>query len=145
MNSNFCGRSLRLTGNGARTHLINREGVRRWRFVAAAGREERQYSSWILTRPATLSQRQRSATRWAKFWRVIGGVAPQSQSTTAMLIRRAWPAARQNLAHPFPISEMGSDDCGLVRAGLAVRTGLAPGDCGLKETPRSHVSNSIAE
>jgi hypothetical protein len=39
------------------------------------------------------------ATLRAEFWRVAGGVAPQSQSATAMLFRRASPAARQNSAH----------------------------------------------
>jgi hypothetical protein len=41
------------------------------------------------------------------FWRVAGGVAPQSQNPLAMLLRRALPSAHQNLAHPFPIYEMG--------------------------------------
>jgi hypothetical protein len=30
-----------------RTHLINRERVRCWRFDAAARREEEEYPSWI--------------------------------------------------------------------------------------------------
>jgi hypothetical protein len=37
-----------------------------------------------------------------------------------MLLRRAWPAARQNLAHSFPICEMGSSrlvGCWFVIAG----------------------------
>ena len=45
----------------------------------------------------------------AKPWRAAGGVAPQSQSALAMLLRRALPAARQSLAHSFPIYEMGSN------------------------------------
>src|SRR5215472_13614789 len=48
------------------------------------------------------------ATRGAVFWRAPGGVAPQSQSALAMLLRRALPAARQKTARPFPIYEMGS-------------------------------------
>ena len=42
------------------------------------------------------------------FWRAPGCVAPQSQSAAAMLLRRALPAARQTLSHPFPIYEIGS-------------------------------------
>jgi len=59
----------------------------------------------------TDEQRRRSgkdpATLRAKFWRAAGGVASQSQNPAAMLLRRALPAARQNLAHSFPIYEMG--------------------------------------
>jgi hypothetical protein len=51
------------------------------------------------------------ATLGAEFWRAAGGVAPQSQSAEAMLLRRALPAARQNLAHSFRIYEMGSNVC----------------------------------
>src|SRR6476469_6503929 len=91
-----------------RTHLINRERVRCWRFAAAARREEEEYPSWIFDRRATPPQRQRFATLRARLWRVPGSVAPLSQSALAMLLRRALPAARQNLAHPFPIYEMGS-------------------------------------
>ena len=40
------------------------------------------------------------ATRRAVFWRVPGGVAPQSQGAAAMLLRRALPAARRKAAHP---------------------------------------------
>ena len=48
------------------------------------------------------------ATLRAVFWPASGGVAPQSQSALAMLLRRALPAARQKTARPFPIYEMGS-------------------------------------
>gem|GEM_PF-4885903 len=48
------------------------------------------------------------ATLQAKFWRAAGGVASQSQSAPAMLLRRVLPAARLTLAHSFPIYEMGS-------------------------------------
>jgi len=44
----------------------------------------------------------------AKLWWAPGGVAPQSQSALAMLLRRALPAAHQSLAHSFPTYEMGS-------------------------------------
>jgi len=90
------------------THLINRERMRWWRFDAAARREEEEYPLWIFDRRATPLRRQRSATLWAKPWRAAGGVAPQSQSALALLLRRALPAARQRLAHSFPIYEMGS-------------------------------------
>ena len=66
----------------------------------------------ILDGSLTDEQRRRSgkdpATLRAKFWRAAGGVASQSQSAPAMLLRRALPAARQNLARPFPIYEMRS-------------------------------------
>src|SRR5213079_3728041 len=74
----------------------------------AARREEGEYPSWIFERRATRPRRQRSATLRAKLWRAAGGVAPQSQNALAMLLRRALPVARQSLAHPFPIYEMGS-------------------------------------
>src|SRR5438552_18562021 len=54
----------------------------------------------------------RSATLWAKTWRAKGGVAPQSQNALAMLLRCAWPSARQTFAQPFPIYEMGSKSTG---------------------------------
>src|SRR6266404_4310016 len=91
-----------------RTRLINRERVRCQRFGAAARCKEEEYPLWIFNRRATLPRRQRSATLRAKLWRASGGVAPQPQNAAAMLLRRALPAARQNLAHPFPIYEMGS-------------------------------------
>jgi hypothetical protein len=82
--------------------------VRCQRFGAAARREEGEYPSWIFDRRATPLQRQRSATLRAKLWWVTGRVAPQSQNASAMLLRRALPATRQSLAHPFPTYEMGS-------------------------------------
>ena len=90
-----------------RTHLLNREPVRCQRFVAAARREEGEYPRWIFDRRATPPQRQRSATLRAKLWPTSGCVAPQSQNASAMLLRRALRAARQSLAHRFPIYEMG--------------------------------------
>src|SRR5206468_10606491 len=75
-----------------RTRLINRERVRCWRIGAAARREEGEYPLWIFDRRATPLQRQRSATLRAKLWRAAGGVAPQSQIASAMLLRRALPA-----------------------------------------------------
>src|SRR5262245_64901957 len=90
------------------THLINRKRARCQRFGDAARREEGEYPLWIFDRRATQQKRQRSATRRAVFWRAPGGVAPQSQSASAMLLRRALPAARQKTARPFPIYELGS-------------------------------------
>ena len=111
------------------THLINRKRARCQRFGAAARREEgvcnsrkrttqiraanwqglgSPYPLWIFDRRATQQRRKRSATRRAAFWRASGGVAPQSQSAAAMLLRRALPVARQKTARPFPIYEMGS-------------------------------------
>jgi hypothetical protein len=91
------------------THLLNRERVRCWRFGAAARREEEEYPSWIFDRraspkafgPAAPKIRNRAAKRW----QTAGCVAPQSQprKLSGMLLRRALPAARQRLAHPFPI------------------------------------------
>jgi hypothetical protein len=66
------------------------------------------YPLWIFDRRATQQQRQRSATRRAAFWREPGGVAPQSESATAIFLRRALPAARQKTARPFPIYDLGS-------------------------------------
>jgi pimeloyl-ACP methyl ester carboxylesterase len=92
------------------THLINGKGVRCRRFEAAARREEGKYPSVIFDRRATPQPPQRSATLRAEFWRAAGCVAPQSsrRAGTAMLLRRALPAARQNLAHHLPIYKMGS-------------------------------------
>ena len=78
----------------------------------AARREEGEYPSWIFDRRATPSPRPKIATLWAKTWRAKGGVAPQSQNTLAMLLRPAWPSARQTFAQPFPICEMGSQSTG---------------------------------
>jgi hypothetical protein len=76
--------------------LVPRQGARR---------------EYILHGSLTDEQRRRSgkdqATLRAKLWRAAGGIVPQSQSASAMLLRRALPAARQNLAHPFAIYEMG--------------------------------------
>ena len=61
----------------------------------------------ILYGSSTDEQRSSSAkdtaTRRAVFWQAPGRVAPQSQSSAAMLLRRALPAACQKTAHPFPI------------------------------------------
>src|SRR5881296_1865774 len=81
-----------------RTHLINRERVRCWRIGAAARREEGEYPLWIFDRRATPLQRQRCATLRAKLWRAAGGVAAQSQNASAMLLRRAVPAAPPELS-----------------------------------------------
>jgi hypothetical protein len=43
-------------------------------------------------------------------WRAAGRVAPQLQSATVMLFRRALPAARHMSAHLAPIYEMGSKE-----------------------------------
>ena len=91
------------------THFINREWMRCWRFGAAARREEGEYPLWIFERLATPLQWQRCATLRAKLWQAAGRVAPQSQSASAMLLRRALPAARQSLAHSFPINGMSSN------------------------------------
>ena len=97
----------RILRSVAGTHLLNRERVRCQRFGAAARREEEEYPSWIFDRRVTPRQRQRSATLRATPWRAAGFVAPQSQNAAAMLLRRALPATRQGVAHPFPIYEMG--------------------------------------
>ena len=103
-----CEPRLKVNGRSSGTHLINRERVRCQRFGAAARREEGEYPPWICDRRATPSQWQRSATLRAKLWRAPGVVAPQSQSASAMLLRRALPVARQSLAHSFPIYERSS-------------------------------------
>src|SRR6266516_3989974 len=68
------------------THLINGGTVRCWRFGAAARRQEGEYPSWIFDRRATPLRRQRSATLWAKLWQSAGGVAPQSENASPMLL-----------------------------------------------------------
>ena len=91
-----------------RTHLINRNGCVA-RDLALQQGERREN---ILYGSVTDEQRGRSVedrtTLRAEFWPATGGVAPQSQNPAAMLLRRALPAARQSLAHSFPIYEMGS-------------------------------------
>ena len=61
----------------------------------------------ILYVSSTDEQRRSSgkdqATRRAVFRRAPGGVAPQSESAMAILLRRALPAARQKTARPFLI------------------------------------------
>ena len=61
----------------------------------------------ILYGSSTDEQRRSSAknraTRRAVFWRVAGGVAPQSESAAAIFLRRVLPAARQKTARPFLI------------------------------------------
>ena len=47
---------------------------------------------------------QRSATLGLNSGEASGGVAPQSQNASAMLLRRPPPPTK--LAHPFPIHEM---------------------------------------
>ena len=101
-----------MDGEVTRIHLLNRERVRCCRFGGAARREEREYPSWIFDRRATPRQSQRSPTLRATSGRAAGVVAPQSQNASAMLLRRAWPFARQNFAQPFPIYEMGSKSTG---------------------------------
>src|SRR2546430_9573432 len=85
-----------------RTHHINRERVRCWRFGATARREEGEYPSWICDRRATPLQRQRSATLRAKLWRPAGGVAPQSQSGVwlCFFVAPCQPPARASGHHP---------------------------------------------
>ena len=67
-----------------------------------ARREEGEYPLWIFDRRATPLQRQSSATLRAKLWRAAGGVAPQSQNASAMLLRRALPAAPPELSALIP-------------------------------------------
>ena len=83
--------------------LTNRDGcvARDLVLLQGARRENILYGS--------LSDEQRSsgvkdrATLRAELWRAAGGVAPQSQSATAILSRRALAAAGHNSAHPVSI------------------------------------------
>ena len=90
-----------------RTHLINGERVRCWRFGAGARREEGAYPCWICDRRAT-----RPAPKICNPpGEVLAGCWPRCSSVTeraAMLLRCALPATRQSFAHPFSIYEMGS-------------------------------------
>ena len=67
----------------------------------------RAWEAHILFGSSTDEQRSSNGkdleTRRAVFWRASGGVAPQSESATAILPRRALPAARQKTARPFLI------------------------------------------
>ena len=92
------------------------------RFSAAARREEREYLYGSLNDEQRSSRAKGRATLRAEFWRVAGGVAPQSQSAAAMLFRRALPATRQNSAHPVPIYEMGSISTKVVLAPILPTT-----------------------
>ena len=78
------------------------------RHAAAARREEGEYLHGSLTNEQDRRGGPGSATLRAKTWRTKGHVAPQSQKASAMLLRRAWPFARQAFAPLFPIYEMGS-------------------------------------
>jgi hypothetical protein len=95
-------------GGCPRTHLINRNGcvARDMVLLQGARRENILYGS--STDEQRRGRAKDRATLQAEFWQAAGGVAPQSQSATAMLFRRASPAASQNSAHPVPIYEMGS-------------------------------------
>jgi hypothetical protein len=80
-------------GNGRVARgLAMLQGARREKILYGSSTDEQRRSSG--------KDRQ---TRRAVFWRAPGGVAPQSQSPLAMLLRRALPAARQKTARSFPI------------------------------------------
>src|SRR5437870_4280628 len=101
-----------------RTHRINRDrdGCVAGDFALRRGARREN----ILYGSLNDEQRRRSAkdpaTLRAEFWRAAGSVAPQSSGScrTAMLLRRALPAARQNSAPPVPIYAMGSNHMSLV-------------------------------
>ena len=79
-------------GNGCVARdLALRQGARRENILHGSSTDEQRSRSG-----------QRSATLRAELWRAAGGVAPQSQSAAAMLLRRALPAARQKLSAPIP-------------------------------------------
>jgi len=93
-----------------RTHLMNRNGC----VAGDLARRQDARRENILHGSLSDEQRRRRAkdpgTRRADLWRAAGRVAPQLQSATAMLFRRALPAARQSSAHLAPIYEMGSKE-----------------------------------
>ena len=93
-----------------RTHLMNRNGC----VAGDLARRQDARRENILHASLSDEQRRRRAkdpgTRRADLWRAAGRVAPQLQSATAMLFRRALPAARQSSAHLAPIYEMGSKE-----------------------------------
>ena len=95
-----------------RTHLLKRNGCVAEDLALRPGARREN----ILYGSLSDEQRRRRAkdptTLRAEFWPAAGGVAPQSSGSfrTAMLLRRALPAARQNSARPVPIYEMGSND-----------------------------------
>ena len=65
-----------------RTHLLNREHMRCWRFGATTRREKRAYPLWICKGRPTPAPRQISATLRAELWHATGGVASQSQNSS---------------------------------------------------------------
>src|SRR5438876_1851981 len=93
-----------------KTHLINRNGcVARDLALQQGERRENILYGSVTDERRCCSVEDRTTLR-AEFWRAASGVAPQSQSPAAMLLRRALPAARQNSAHRVPIYEMGSKE-----------------------------------
>src|SRR5579871_2026110 len=98
-------------GNGrVAGDLVLQQGARRENILYGSSTHEQRCSS-----------AKDPATRRAVFWRAPGGVAPQSQSALAMLLRRALPAARQKTARPFPI---------LIWALSRREAGASPPECG---------------
>ena len=91
-----------------RTHLINRKRCVAGDLALQQGARRKNILHGSLTDEHRRCSDKGPQPSRAKLWRAAGGVAPQSQSALAMLIRRALPATRQNLAHPFPSYEMGS-------------------------------------
>ena len=83
-----------------RTHLINREQVRCWRFGAAARREEEEYPLWIFDRRATPLQRQRSATLRAKLWRQAG------RRCSSVTERVGYASSSRLASHPPKLSAL---------------------------------------
>src|SRR5437867_2657922 len=91
-----------------RTHLINRnERVAGDLALRQGARRENILYGSLTDEQRCLSAKDHVTLR-AEFLRAAGGVAPQSQSAAAMLLRRVLPAARRNSARPVPIYEMGS-------------------------------------
>ena len=106
----FAQKLRRILRSVVRTHLINRNGC----VVGDLARRQGARRENILHGSLSDEQRRRRAkdpaTGRADLWRAAGRVAPQSQSATTMLIRRALLATRHSSAHLVSIYEMGSKE-----------------------------------
>jgi hypothetical protein len=105
-----------------RTHLMNRNGC----VAGDLARRQDARRENILHGSLSDEQRRRRAkdpgTRRADLWRAAGRVAPQLQSATAMLFRRALPAGRHSSAHLVPIYEIGSKESNYRRDPLLINS-----------------------
>ena len=92
----------------SRTHLLNRNRCVAGDLALRQGARSENILYGSLSDEQRRSSAKDPTTLQAEFGRAAGGVAPQLPNPAAMLLRRALPAARQNVARPVPIYEIGS-------------------------------------